>query len=98
MVRNEKLLTALKVAIVAVAFIALVTYVARGVFPGATVGRLIAIAAGALVGCAVVLVGGMVLSLRFRQWILRQGGIDPQWLWFRADPPGLEEMRGKDKR
>jgi hypothetical protein len=40
----------------------------------------------------------MVLSLRFRQWILRQGGIDPQWLWFRADPPGLEKMRGKDKR
>ena len=97
MERNEKLVAALKVAVVAAVFIAVVTYVGRGLFPGTTISNLIAVSAGALIVCAVFLVGGVVVSLQFRQWILRHGGLDPQWLWFRADPPGLSQMRDKDK-
>jgi hypothetical protein len=29
----------------------------------------------------------------FRQAILRRGGSDPQWLWFRDEPPGLQRLR-----
>ena len=35
----------------------------------------------------VVVNTGMVSWLN--QWILRKGGTDTQWLWFPADPPGL---------
>lgn|SRR5215471_10921084 len=33
--------------------------------------------------------------LTVMQWALRKGGTDPQWFWFRAEPPGLVELRAE---
>jgi amino acid transporter len=40
-----------------------------------------------------VLVFAAVVMLMFNQFILRHGGTDPTWYWFKADPPGLERQR-----
>ena len=34
-----------------------------------------------------------ILTLTFNQFILRHGGTDPTWFWFKAEPPGLERQR-----
>lgn len=48
----------------------------------------------------VLAIGALVLaatvaSLTVSQWVLRKGGTDPQWFWFRAEPPGLEKLRAE---
>jgi hypothetical protein len=49
------------------------------------------IAGAALVGGAIIAV--IVLQGSFNQWTFRKGGLDPQWLWFREDPPGTAQLR-----
>ena len=44
---------------------------------------------GMLAGMMLVLVAITAVSSGVNQWILRKGGTDTQWLWFPADPPGL---------
>jgi len=44
---------------------------------------------GILAGLMLVLVANTAASSWVNQWILRKGGTDTQWLWFPADPPGL---------
>ena len=34
-----------------------------------------------------------VLSLTFNQFIIRHGGTDAAWFWFKSEPPGLERQR-----
>lgn len=46
----------------------------------------------------VALLFGLLIALilgqaTWSQAILRNGGTDTQWLWFRADPPGLAALR-----
>lgn len=45
----------------------------------------------ALVFSALVI--AMVAVLTVMQFILRNGGTDPQWFWFSAEPPGLAQLR-----
>jgi hypothetical protein len=54
--------------------------------------------------CAVVVLLFLVVSilwafvnLQLGQWILRHGGTDPQWFWFRAEPPGLAALREQQR-
>ncbi len=53
-----------------------------------------------LLNCAIgaailfgILVFAAVVTLTFNQFILRHGGTDPTWFWFKSDPPGLEKQR-----
>jgi hypothetical protein len=41
----------------------------------------------------VALIFVAVLSLTFNQFILRHGGTDADWFWFKGEPPGLERQR-----
>jgi hypothetical protein len=41
-------------------------------------------------GLFLLLVVNSAVGSWLNQWILRKGGTDTQWLWFSADPPGLE--------
>ena len=34
-----------------------------------------------------------IVSLTFNQFILRHGGTDADWFWFKGEPPGLERQR-----
>lgn len=53
-------------------------------------------ALGALALLLVLMVGAVVL-LTLHQFVLRQGGTDMQWFWFRSEPPGLAQMRAQAK-
>lgn len=48
---------------------------------------------GVLAGLMLLLVANTAISSWVKQWILRKGGTDTQWLWFPADPPGLQGDR-----
>lgn len=43
------------------------------------------------------LVLATIVTLTFNQFILRNGGTDPTWFWFKAEPPGLVEQRARLK-
>lgn len=52
------------------------------------------------IGAAVlfsVLVLAAIVTLTFNQFILRHGGTDPTWFWFKGEPPGLEKQRAQLK-
>lgn len=34
-----------------------------------------------------------IIILSFNQQILKSGGTDPAWFWFKGEPPGLEKQR-----
>jgi hypothetical protein len=85
--------TVLKVAIAAAAVVALVAIPARRLAPNLTLAELVLCIAGAFVGLVLV----AVCSLQLAQFVLRNGGTDPQWFWFRGEPPGLEQQRGKNE-
>ncbi|HEY9103487.1 hypothetical protein [Chitinimonas sp.] len=66
---------------------------AQPIFPDLPLDRLLFYSMGALlalVGCAMLL---LVLSLTFRQYLLRKGASDTQWLWFDGEPRGLARLR-----
>ncbi|MFZ6771856.1 hypothetical protein ACO0LB_03980 [Undibacterium sp. SXout7W] len=42
-----------------------------------------------------ILMSVVIISMTVRQFILRSGGTDTQWLWFPEDPPGLVALRNK---
>jgi hypothetical protein len=44
-----------------------------------------------------LLLGATMVALTVRQAILRMGGTDPQWFWFRSEPPGLVALRAQAK-
>ena len=52
------------------------------------------------IGAAILfaaLVFAAIVTLTFNQFILRHGGTDPTWFWFKAEPPGLEKQRAQLK-
>jgi hypothetical protein len=53
-----------------------------------------ALGAGALL---VISVAVTIASLTLSQFILRKGGTDPQWFWFKSEPPGLLQLRAQQE-
>jgi hypothetical protein len=45
---------------------------------------------GLLAGLFAALIVNTALGSWVNAWILRKGGTDTQWLWFPADPPGVQ--------
>ena len=41
---------------------------------------------------------GTIPVLTFYQFILRNGGTDPQWFWFSSEPRGLVALREQSKQ
>jgi hypothetical protein len=50
-----------------------------------------------MLGLFALLVVVAVVSLTVYQLVLRWGGTDPQWFWFRSEPPGLVALRAQAK-
>ena len=48
---------------------------------------------GILAGLMLAAVANIAINSWINQWILRKGGTDTQWLWFPADPPGVQGDR-----
>jgi hypothetical protein len=85
--------TSLKLLVAVLAIFALVAFAARDLAPGMAAGQLVLYAA---IGMACSLIAIAVLAIvtaQWGQWVLRKGGTDAQWFWFRGEPPGLEAQR-----
>lgn len=41
----------------------------------------------------ILFISAVVVMLTFSQFILRKGGTDTSWFWFKGEPPGLEQQR-----
>ena len=52
---------------------------------------------GILAGVMLTVATGITIYSWINQWILRKGGTDTQWLWFPADPPGMQGERSPKK-
>jgi hypothetical protein len=52
---------------------------------------------GILAGVMLTAATEIAIYSWINQWILRKGGTDTQWLWFPADPPGMQEGRSPKK-
>ncbi len=48
-------------------------------------------------GLVAIMIVGAVVSLTVSQFVLRHGGTDPQWFWFRSEPQGLVQLRAQAK-
>jgi hypothetical protein len=90
---NSRFVVLLKLAVAAAAVVTIVAIPAGELVPNITIAELVFYIACAFVGLMVV----AVCSLQFAQFILRKGGTDPQWFWFNAEPPGLEQQRREAK-
>lgn len=76
-------------------------FMAKLLWPGLnlwTVALYVLVGWGILAGLLLVLVVNTAISSWINQWILRKGGTDTQWLWFSADPPGLQKDRKRKPR
>ena len=52
------------------------------------------------IGAAVllaILISAAIVTLTFNQFILRHGGTDADWFWFKGEPPGLAKLREQMK-
>ena len=48
-------------------------------------------------GLVAIVIVGAVASLTVSQFVLRHGGTDAQWFWFRSEPQGLVQLRAQAK-
>ena len=90
---SPKLLVLIKLLLAAVAIIALLALPARELAPGVPLADLLLYCTLGTASALVLLAGAAVLLLQFSQFILRNGGTDPQWFWFSGEPRGLAALR-----
>ena len=50
-----------------------------------------------VLGIGALVLVATVVTLTVYQWVLREGGTDPQWFWFSGEPPGLQKLRAEAK-
>ena len=84
-----------KTAICIALLTALVMYFAEELVPTASLATVFTWVAGIIVLLAAAVALTVIAQGTFNQWVFRKGGIDPQWLWFREDPPGTTLLREK---
>jgi hypothetical protein len=83
----------LRAALAAALIATIVVFIAAQVAPGASSLAVLAYT----VLAALVLAALVALRLAVGQWILRKGGTDTRWFWFRSEPRGLDAMRRNEK-
>ena len=94
---TSPVVVAAKLVLAAVLLLGLVCVAAADLAPRVPLPMVLLYAtAGGLVLVAIV-IAGAVLSLTVSQFVLRQGGTDAQWFWFRSEPQGLVQLRAEAK-
>ncbi len=82
-----------KVALATILIGGLIFYVAKSAGTMASNGTILFYMFLGLILTASYIVIYAYIGGSFRQWILRKGGIDNQWLWFKHNPPGFESEK-----
>ena len=89
---TERSVFQVKLFICAVVVSASITFMVRLLWPQLSIATMALYVLGGWVilgGLFLLVVVNTVMGSWLNQWILRKGGTDTQWLWFPADPPGL---------
>ncbi len=90
---TERSVFQVKLFICAVVVSASITFMVRLLWPQLSFATMALYVLGGWVilgGLFLLVVVNTAVGSWLNQWILRKGGTDTQWLWFSADPPGLE--------
>lgn len=82
-----------KTLLAAVALFAIALVFVAQWLPQTPILTLGAYALGGLLALGAVVSIAAWASLSLRQFVLRQGGTDTAWFWFRGEPHGLERLR-----
>jgi hypothetical protein len=75
--------------------IGIVVVAAQDLAPNMSLAKLFAYSFIGLVALAVNLVGLSVIYLNVYLWVLRKGGTDTAWFWFKSEPKDLMALREK---
>lgn len=84
-----------KLPLLALIFGAMATLVSINLFPQVPLVFALLHAAAGVVAILAVMSIGIVVASGVNAYALDKGGTDTQWLWFKADPPGLVGLREK---
>lgn len=91
---RETAITAAKLVLAALALTTLASIAGAQIVPGVPLARILVFA----LGLFALVVLGTIAVLTFYQFILRNGGTDPQWFWFPGEPQGLAALREQAKK
>ena len=91
---SRKAIAVTKLVVVLAVLVALIAFVGSGVAPQVPLSQLIVGSVAAVLALFIALIVAIASSASIRQFVLRAGGTDTQWLWFAQDPPGLKNIRG----
>jgi hypothetical protein len=86
-----------KIALAAILLMALIGVAASQLAPKMALFDVLLYSGALVLGLLALLLVGTVVSLTVSQAVLRMGGTDPQWFWFRSEPPGLVALRAQAK-
>lgn len=89
----SRMIGAAKLALALVVIGATTAVAAQAIFPDQPLDNLLLYSIGGLLVLALGATLLLVLSLTFRQYLLRKGATDTQWLWFEREPRGLARLR-----
>jgi hypothetical protein len=73
----------------------LIVFAAQDLAPQMPYAKLFAYIFLVLTAVAVILIGMSLIYLNIFQWVLRNGGTDTAWFWFKSEPKGLMALREK---
>lgn len=71
----------------------IITYAIKNNGNLTTVWMLMLISTGILFGVLALVLAIAYPSAEFRQWTLRKGAVDTQWLFFNQNPPGFDSEK-----
>jgi hypothetical protein len=91
--KKPQLILILKCVVAVLALGALAAFIGSRMSPETPTWTLLGRVAGAVLIGGAVLVGLIFIQLSWGQAMLRRGARDPQWYWFKGDPPGVEQVR-----
>lgn len=66
---------------------------AQSAVPGVPYWKVLLYAFGIACALSICLLSVILVRASFNQWSLRHHAIDTGWLWFNANPPGLDALR-----
>lgn len=90
-------LLAAKLVLAALLLLGLLSRAAADLAPRVPLAEFLWYAAVGGLGLVGIVVVGAVVSLTVSQFVLRNGGTDAQWFWFRSEPQGLVALRAQAK-
>jgi|GEM_PF-1002631 len=90
-------LLAAKLVLAALLLLGLLSVAAADLAPRVPLATFLWYATVGGLGLVAVVIAGAVVSLTVSQFVLRHGGTDPQWFWFRSEPQGLVQLRAQAK-